>query len=142
MSTLGLPILDQSAHTLNVWLRDIGEELGPDRQRAYQALRAVLHTLRDRLTVNEAADLAAQLPLFVRGIYYEGWSPAKTPIKYRSREAFIEAVGKHLAMAPPMNAEDATRAVFAALKKHCEPGEVSDVAAQLPRDLNEMLKAA
>jgi uncharacterized protein (DUF2267 family) len=31
----------------------------------------VLHALRDRLTVEEASDLAAQLPMLIRGLYYE-----------------------------------------------------------------------
>ncbi|MFP3942524.1 MAG: DUF2267 domain-containing protein [Alphaproteobacteria bacterium] len=142
MTTLGLRVFDHSIQTTHEWLNDIGEVLGPDAQRAYHAMRAVLHTLRDRLTVNEAADLAAQLPLFVRGVYYEGWQPARTPVKLRSREAFIERVQERLAGGPPMNAEEATKAVFAALKKHCEPGEMADISAQLPRDLSAMFEAA
>jgi hypothetical protein len=63
----------------NEWLKEIEEALGPDRHRAYQALRAVLHCLRDRLTLSEAAQLADQLPMLVRGIYYEAWHPAESP---------------------------------------------------------------
>ncbi len=44
-------------------------------------LKAVLQTLRDRITVNEAADFAAQLPTIVRGLYFEEWHPAVTPHK-------------------------------------------------------------
>lgn len=142
MTTYGLRVFDTSIQTTNEWLRDIGQRLGPDPQRAYRALRAVLHTLRDRLTVNEAADLGAQLPLVVRGIYYEGWQPAKTPVKLRSREAFIGAVQDRLYGGPPINPEEATKAVFATLKKHCEPGEMSDVTSQLPGDLSAMFEAA
>ena len=144
MTTHGLRILDHSVQTVHEWLHDIGQcaGMGPDPQRAYHAMRAVLHTLRDRLTVTEAADLAAQLPLFVRGVYYEGWQPAKTPVKLRTREAFIEAVQQRLYGGPPMNAVDATKAVFATLKKHCAPGEMSDIRAQLPADLSAMFEAA
>ena len=39
----------------------------------------MLHTLRDRLTVDVAAKLAAQLPTLIRGIYYEDWDPSRTP---------------------------------------------------------------
>ncbi len=142
MTTLGLRVFDHSVQITHEWLNDIGKTLGPDPQRAYHALRAVLHTLRDRLTVNEAADLAAQLPLFVRGVYYEGWQPAKTPIKLRSREAFVGAVQQRLFGGPQLNPEEATKAVFATLKKHCDQGEMSDVSAQLPQDLRAMFEAA
>ena len=144
MSALGLPVFDKSIETTNAWLQDIMGELGPDRQRAYHALRSVLHALRDRLTVNEAADLGAQLPVFVRGVYYEGWTPAKAPAKQRSRDEFVGAVQERIAGAgvPPINADAATRAVFAVLTKHCDPGEIADVGAQLPDDLRDMLMAA
>lgn len=38
-----------------------------DRHAAYLALRATLHALRDRLTVEEVAELGAQLPMLIRG---------------------------------------------------------------------------
>jgi len=47
------------------------ETIGMDERRAYNALRAVLHALRDRLTTEEIAQFGAQLPTFVRGVYYE-----------------------------------------------------------------------
>lgn len=142
MATQGLPILDQSVHATNAWLGDIMEHTGPDRQRAYHALRAVLQTLRDRLTVEEATDLGAQLPIFVRGVFYEGWKPVKTPERLRSRAEFIEKVQERLSGIGPMNPEDATRAVFATLKQRCDMGEIEDVGAQLPEDLRAMLNAA
>ncbi|AKB78938.1 hypothetical protein MSHOH_2455 [Methanosarcina horonobensis HB-1 = JCM 15518] len=45
------------------------------KDRADQALRATLHTLRDRLTIEEIVQLAAQLPLPIKGMYYDGWIP-------------------------------------------------------------------
>ncbi len=61
MSTTGLDVFDKTLQTTNIWLDEIGEcdGIGPDRQRCYHALRAVLFALRDRLTVEEAAHLAA-----------------------------------------------------------------------------------
>src|SRR5205085_622817 len=91
------------------------EVLDPDRHRAYHALRAVLHCLRDRLTVDEAAQLGDQLPMLVRGIYYEAWHPAGKPEKIRSREEFLAKIHTHFPKARPINPEDAARAVFQVL---------------------------
>lgn len=90
MSSTGLRTFDSTLQTTNVWLDELMKELGwQERQRAYHALRAVLHTLRDRLPVDEAAHLAAQLPMLIRGIYYEGWHPADKPLKQRNKEQFL-----------------------------------------------------
>jgi uncharacterized protein (DUF2267 family) len=65
-------VFEQTLQKTNEWLTRLATELaGDDRQLAYRALRASLHALRDRLIVDEAAHLGAQLPLLVRGIYYE-----------------------------------------------------------------------
>jgi uncharacterized protein (DUF2267 family) len=61
-TTTHVPTLEHSIHQTNGWLGDVAAELdGTDRQYAYRTLRATLHALRDRLTVDEAAQLAAQL---------------------------------------------------------------------------------
>ena len=77
-STAHLEILDRSVEKANLWITEVaaGLETG-DRHEAYRVLRAFLHVLRDRLPVLEAAQLAAQLPLLIRGVFYEGWQPAR-----------------------------------------------------------------
>ena len=73
MSATGLEGFDKTVQTTNAWLKEIMEATGLDRRRAYRALAAVLHALRDRLTVDEVAQLGAQLPILVRGLYYDQW---------------------------------------------------------------------
>ena len=116
-------------------LRDNGELA--DESAALSVLRAVLHQLRDRLTPQEAVDLSAQLPLIVRGVYFEGWRPGRTPEKLRSMQEFLDEVA--LKLRPhPIAPEPAVRGVFALLTHHCDPGEIADVIAQFPGELKEL----
>lgn len=139
MSTTGLEVFDSTVQKTNLWLREIMDELATeDRHLAYEALRAALHALRDRLPVNEAADLGAQLPMLVRGLYYEGWHPAGKPRKSDAGDflAAIRArVGRGLGEPEP---RAAARAVFRVLHRHITPGELEDVKRCLPRDLRDL----
>jgi uncharacterized protein (DUF2267 family) len=101
-------------------------------------LRAVLHALRDRLTVEEAVHLGDQLPMLVRGIYYEAWRPAGKPEKIRSLDEFLEKISAHFAKAPPMDPEDAARAVFQVLVRHVTAGEIYDVIHGLPKEIRAL----
>jgi uncharacterized protein (DUF2267 family) len=135
MSATGLEVFDKTVQTTNIWLKEIGEQIGPDRHRCYQALRAVLFTLRDRLTPDEAAHLASQLPMLVRGIYYEGYRPAGKPDRIRSRDQFLQRIGEHLEQTRPLGADEAARAVFKILDHYLDPGEIADVKQSLPQDI-------
>jgi uncharacterized protein (DUF2267 family) len=143
MSATGLDVFDKALQTTNIWLKEIMEVVGPDRQRAYRVLRAVLHALRDRLTIDEVAHLGAQMPLLVRGLYYDQWHPAGKPERTRHPEEFLAAVAAELDDIGPINAEDATRAAFAVLEDHIAPGEIEDVKGMLASQLRRLwLEAA
>lgn len=138
MAELGLPIIDRAVHDTNDWINELADALSCGKQEAYHALRAGLHTLRDRLTVDEAADLSAQLPLLVRGIYYEGWRPAEMPQATREVDAYLETLKQRLLPDDPDPRAVAT-AVFNLLKTHCDPGQMSHVRVMLPDDVVETL---
>jgi|GEM_PF-933212 len=91
MSTTGVAAFDATLQTTHIWLNEICDELKwvRDPHRAYHALRSVLHALHDRLRPEEAAGFAAQLPLLVRGTFYEGWHPTGTPIKAHTADDFL-----------------------------------------------------
>jgi uncharacterized protein (DUF2267 family) len=138
MSSTGLDIFDETIHKTNSWLKQISEQLGLERRGAYQVLRAVLHSLRDRLTINEAADLGDQFPMLVRGIYYEAWHPAGNPEKIRSLQDFLDAITARLPPQQPVDAESAARAVFRTLENHVSPGEIRDVIDVLPKEIRAL----
>jgi uncharacterized protein (DUF2267 family) len=138
MSATGLDVFDKTLQTTNVWLNEIGETLGPDRQRNYHALRAVLFALRDRLTPEEAFHLSAELPMLVRGVFWESYRPSGKPERYRARDEFLEKVQDGLGQIAPMNAEDCARAVFGVLERHVPKGEIEDVRHMLPEDVRTL----
>jgi uncharacterized protein (DUF2267 family) len=139
MSTTGLPAFDTTVQKTNVWLKDLMEEMGSqDRQEAYRVLRATLHALRDRLTIEETAQLAAQLPMLVRGFYYEGWDPTGKPLKERHKDEYLAAVQKELGGDADIDPEEVTRAVFRVFSHHITPGEAKDVKQVLPSEIREL----
>jgi uncharacterized protein (DUF2267 family) len=138
MSATGLEVLDRTLQETNIWLGEIAENLGPDRQVAYRVLRAVLHALRDRLTIEQAAHLSAQLPMLIRGIYYEAYHPARMPNAMRHRAEFLDAVGGELSDIRPINVEDACRAVFECIRRHITPGQLEKVFWSLPEAVRQV----
>ena len=138
MSATGLEVFDATLQKTNSWLKDLMDEMGWNRHQAYQALRAVLHALRDRLTVQETAELAAQLPLLIRGIYYEGWDPTGKPVKARHREQFLARICELFKSDEEVNPEVLARAVFSLLSRRVSAGEIEDVKHILPREIRDL----
>jgi uncharacterized protein (DUF2267 family) len=140
MSTTGLEVFDTTLQKTHGWLNDVMHEMGwkDERHRAYQALRAVLHALRDRLTVEEAMDLGAQLPLLIRGFYYEGWKLTDKPLKERHREEFLAHIKQAFRNDERMDPEQITRGVFRVLARRISEGEIADIKHLLPAELREL----
>lgn len=138
MSANGLPVFDKTIQTTNIWLDQIMERLGPDRQVAWKVLSTVLHKLRDRLPVEAAAHLGAQLPLLVRGAYYDQFQPARQPGACRNREEFVAEVAEWLADTRPVDPEEAIAAVFDVLSRNIDPGQVQKIKGVLPEPVRQM----
>lgn len=138
MSATGIDAFDKTLQVTNTWLKEIMEDHGPDRQVAWHMLSAVLHTVRDRLPTDLSAHLGAQLPLLVRGTYYDQFQPSKQPVRSRTLEEFLEQVEQELKFIRPVNTVEATRTVFKALSHYVDPGEVRKVRAALPEQVRDL----
>jgi uncharacterized protein (DUF2267 family) len=139
MSMTGLDVFDRTIHKTNNWLNELMEILGwHDRHKAYLALRVTLHALRGRLTVEEGAQLGAQLPMLIRGFYYEGWDPTGKPLKVRHKEEFLARVEEQFSGDDQVDAEQVARAVFTLLSNRVTEGEIEDVKHVLPAELREL----
>jgi uncharacterized protein (DUF2267 family) len=133
-------IFDHATEKANVWVKDMMRELATDDpKQAYHALSAALQAVRDRISVDEAAQLAAQLPVLVRGLFYEGWRPSTTPLHLRRPEQLLALVEQRLGDGGQLiDPERALGATFEVLRKHLSAGALASLAHLLPRSLAEL----
>ena len=139
MSAHGLETLDHSYQTTHHWINELDAALGwNNKARSYRLLRAVLQTLRDCLQPGEMADLGAQLPSLLRGVYYEQWRPMAAQKPRRDRDHFFAAIDRHFANDPIDDVGDATSVVFNLLSKKISAGEIDEVVQSLPPELRSL----
>ncbi|MEU4554601.1 DUF2267 domain-containing protein [Micromonospora violae] len=132
---------ESSLDKTNLILKDIEDAYGWPKERrnqSYAALRTVLHLLRDRLAVDESVEFAQQLPVLVRGIYFDGWAPSDVPIKL-NRDDFLYEVRQGFPYDAEGGAERVTQVVLDTLRRHVTQGEWEDVKDTMPKDLAKMM---
>ncbi|MCX5064733.1 DUF2267 domain-containing protein [Micromonospora lupini] len=137
MADAMISAFESSLDKTNLILKDIEAAYGWPKERrnqSYAALRTVLHLLRDRLAVNESVEFAQQLPVLVRGIYFDGWNPSDVPIKL-NRDDFLYEVRQGFPYDAEGGAERVTQVVLDTLRRHVTQGEWQDVKATMPKDL-------
>src|SRR3990172_9135033 len=140
MSNAVFEVFHASLQKTQVWLNDLMVELGWENrpQKACLALRTALHALRDRLTVEEAVHLGAQLPILIRGVYYEGWKLTGKPVKERHKGEFLDHIAAVFRDDATVDPEKVMRAVFKVLARHISKGETENVKHMLPKSLQEL----
>jgi len=139
MSITGVDVFDTTVQKTNSWLHDLMQVLRwPDKHKIYLALRVTLHALRDRLTVEEVAHLGAQLPMLVRGFYYEGWDPTDKPLRQRHKEQFLARIEQQFEDDDSVDPEVVVRAVFFVLEHRVTEGEIEDIKQILPAEIRDL----
>jgi uncharacterized protein (DUF2267 family) len=138
MTATKVEAFDHAVHTAQIWVSEVAKEFGTeDMQFAYRVLRAWLHTLRDRLTVEATAQFAAQLPELLRGVYYDGWDPHRVPVKFGVEEYQRRFAAEAIISLPEVRRVAAT--VTAAIDNLVSPGQLAHVLEQLPHTLRPIL---
>ena len=136
---IGVAALETSLSKTLTWLKELRVRLSwESRETAYSGLRAVLQALRDRLLVDEAFDLVAELPLVLRGTFLEGWDRNACPTRERTKEDFLARVSGRLVAGRNVDPEALTRAVFEILVRHVSGGEIAHVIAMLPEPIRDL----
>lgn len=136
MPSTGLDVFDTTLQKTNQILGDIEEELDWQNRRnqAYLALRVVLHALRDRLPIDASVNFAAQLPLLLKGVYFDGWSSESVPIRM-NKEEFLGRIQKEFGFEVKEGIEEMTKVVLAKVFNHFDPRERQKVKPSLPPDV-------
>jgi putative NADPH-quinone reductase/uncharacterized protein (DUF2267 family) len=136
----GSHVLAESVAHARMWLRDVNRAMGGwmTHDYALQALRSALHPLRDHLTVEQSAHLSAQLPVFIRGIFYEEWVPARVPVRDRDEDHLLGSVLQHFrGKAKTPDPKDVLRAVYGVLHGHITTGESQNIYNALPAGMRK-----
>ena len=138
MNSTGVVTFDKTLRETQDWLDMLMDRVDiEDRHTAFAVLRATLHALRDRIGPENAVHLGAQLPILLRGVYYEGWRMTTPPTKERHVDDFVAHVLGELV---PGLVEDPREAVWAALgvaRDMVDPGEAAKLAKLLPGEMRE-----
>jgi len=139
MSAVGLESIDHTVQLTHIWINELDARLGWDnKHRSYHLLRSVLQAVRDWLPINEAVDLGAQFPELLRGVYYEHWRPAATPVKPRHKDDFIARIDDAFKNDPILFTSEAVTAVFGLLSDNISAGEIDHIRHELPADLRAL----
>jgi uncharacterized protein (DUF2267 family) len=137
--TTGIDVLEKSEQETNIWLNEIGERLDTaDRRKAFNALRATLHAVRDRVGPDNALHLAAQLPLLIKGLFFENWRPSETPTREREKETFLANVDAEVYRGLGLDTEQAVKAVLEVLAEHVDASEIDKLRRLFPENMRDL----
>ncbi|MBB3146814.1 uncharacterized protein (DUF2267 family) [Phyllobacterium trifolii] len=142
MSNTTIAAFTHGAQQAQQWVNELDDDLNwDDKGRAYRLLRSVLHTLRDFLSIEEVADLSAQLPIVIRGVFFEEWDPSTAPVWKRKKQDFIEQVASDFKNDPLDNSNVAVAAVFKLMDRHISQGEITQVRNSMQKSLRNLWPA-
>lgn len=141
---------DRHASEANTFLSRLAKDIHEpeNHQKAHRVTLAVLHTLRDRITIQESFQLMAQLPLFLKAMYVTEWKYGKAPSSISHLDEFVDAVKSKYQMigekdfGDQQNAVFVIKMVFKALGQYVTAGEWHDIMDNLPPKLHSLLKPA
>ncbi|WP_370402495.1 DUF2267 domain-containing protein [Sulfitobacter sp. JB4-11] len=139
MSAQGLQVIDQSVQLTHEWINELAGRLGWSSKRStLRLMRVVLQHLRDHLMPDELAHLSAQLPIFIRGVMFEGWVPKRTPVKERTASGFIKSIEEQFGDDPEYRGDMDLKCVFELLNARIMRGEVNDIRATLSTPIRDL----
>ena len=137
---------NQFAAEGNTFLKEYAKQmnLGNDTNKAGRILSSVLHALRDVISIQESLQLLAQLPMFLKAVYVNGWTTHKTK-RIKTMTDFIKLVRRFdgLAASQDFETDELTEnyidTTFILLRQYISLGELEDLRSSLPKELKSMV---
>lgn len=141
---------DQYAQEGNEFLNKLANELGypEEKERTGIILKAVMHSLRDRLTISESLDLLAQLPMFLKAVYVDNWKYLEKPLQLKTEEDFLEYVKVMQAQFGEqkfdweISTADIVKTHMTMLSQYVSEGEMDHIIDQMPKEIKPLFEEA
>ena len=138
---------NQYATEGNTFMKHYTNEIGlaDNPEQAGRILSSVLHGLRSIISVEESLQFIAQLPMFLKAVYVNGWSIKKNQKRVKDIAGFIELFRSFDSKTSFYDfesdelAEDYIYATFLTLRRYVSDGEMDDIRDELPKKLKRLI---
>lgn len=131
----------------NTFLKQYAKELclSEDPDRAGRVLSSILHGLRSIISIEESLQFIAQLPMFLKAVYVNGWSIKANRPRIKDVEEFIDLIRSLDDKTSLYDfesdeiAEDYIYSTFLILRQYVSSGEMDDIRGELPKGLKGLI---
>ena len=139
---------NQYATEGNTFLKEYANKMGMknEPEKAGRIFISIMHALREIIPVEESMQFIAQLPMFLKATYVNGWRIKKQKPKIKRMEDFIDLVKQFDGPAAINDfgyendlTEKYIDVTFIYLRKYISLGEMQDIRDRLPKDLKSMI---
>ncbi|WP_372745549.1 DUF2267 domain-containing protein [Lutibacter sp.] len=136
---------NQYAADANSFMKEYAEKLNiEDKEKAGRILSAILHGLREVISTEESLQLIAQLPMFLKAVYVNGWSSHKKQ-RVKCMIEFIDLINRFDGVTAINDFESDKKTIqyikitFLVLRKYISHGELKDIRTELPIELKSLI---
>ena len=137
---------NQYAKEANSFLKDYSKQmnLNDDVEKAGRILSAILHGLRSIISTEESLQFIAQLPMFLKAVYVNGWTLKKRQ-RVKNMVGFIDLIREYSGKTSLYDfesdekAENYIKTTFIVLRKYVSLGELEDIRDEMPKELKSII---